>query len=482
MNDGLRAHGEARRLAALLGADEAQVLDLVGDLPPGAIRALRERTVAVLHDAEGDRLRGIAAAAGLLPAPVAASLAERAMGPVLCALLAGTVDRRRTADIARRLPDPFLAEVAVHLDPRRVADVVASLPPARVAAVARELTARGEFVTMAQFVDHLSDDALAAAVDAIGDEALLRTAFVVDEPGRVDAVVAGLPDERLAGLLAAARGAQLWFEAIALVAELDPEQQARLARLAVDADVALVEELAAVAHERGLWPVVLPLVATLDPERRRTVARRPWFHRAAVLDAIVAAAAEAQLWGDLLPLVAELPPRAQRRVAARVAELEPAVVQAAIAAATEAGLAEGVLQLLLAMSEPDRERAIGSALDGPARGRGWVHLLPLLPLLPPRARAVVAAQAAALSDRDLAALVRSVDADGLWEPWLQVVAELGPATQDRLRAPLDRVPKRVLRTLGGRADGLGLAGRLGPLHDLLDAYRDELDHQRDRRA
>ncbi|QXC59602.1 hypothetical protein KSP35_14555 [Aquihabitans sp. G128] len=471
MSTTLRARAEVVRLARLLGTEPAELDHLADALPPEAIRELRDRCVEVLFDAGSERLRGAASAAALLPTPVAASLAQKAMGPVLCALLAGSVDRRRTVDIADRLPPAFLAEVAIHLDPRRVPDVVAAMAPARVAAVTEELTARSEHVTMAQFVDHLTPEALDAALAVVDDDALLRTAFLVDDPARIDRIVTELPDERVVGLLAAARTSALWFEVLAVIDELGPRAKGRLADLAVDADRQVIEELAAYAQAEGLWASVLPLVGSISPDRRGRVAKLPTFHKAAVIDAIVLAAAESDRWADLLPLVAELPAKAQRRVAASVARLDADLVQDAVAAATRAGLIDDLALVLGAMEEPDHDEVVGAAVRRTARDRTWADLLPLLAVLPPRTRRRVAEQAAALTDGDLVALVRSVDAAGLWEPWLEVIAELGHPTQERLRGPMAKLSKRALRTLDHQVDGLGLRGRLGPLHDLLDGDR-----------
>ncbi len=467
MSSTLRARGQALRLASLLDTDVDDLDFLIEQVPAATIAALRDQITEVLFDASGDRLKGAASAAALLPAPVAASLAEKAMGPAMCALLAGSLDDRRLVDIAKRLPAPFLAEVAVRIDPRRVPDVVATMPPKRVAAVATELVARGEYVTMGQFAAYLGPEATELAIATLDDDDLLRTAFMVDDDARLEEILAGLPDERVVGLLDAARRTGLWFEAIGIVQGQSDDGRRRLADLAVAHDPHVIGDLAAFTQEHGLWDAVLPLVGAVGPEGRRALAELDVFHRADVLASIVTAAADADLWADLLPLVPDLPDHAQRHVAVAVLELDPEVVHAAIAAAAVDGRADGLVQILRSMSDPEQAGVLDEVVRRTARQKTWTALLPLVPLLPAGTRQLLADRAAALTDRDLAALVKAVHGSDLWEPWLQVAAVLTDPDQQRLRIPFARLPQRVQREVGHRARALDLAQHLGPLQDLL---------------
>jgi hypothetical protein len=137
---------------------------------------------------------------------------------VLAARIAGLLDPGRAADVAAKLPTGFLAEVAVHLDPRRAAEVLRRMPPARIAEVARELVTAGEHVTLGRFVGHLPDEAIVLALREMDDLTVLRVAFVLEDMGQIDRVVALLDSQRLSRLLDAAAGTELWPDALELFA------------------------------------------------------------------------------------------------------------------------------------------------------------------------------------------------------------------------------------------------------------------------
>ena len=146
-----------------------------------------------LFDAGGAHLQRLGAAAKLLPSPLVATLSERVFGPLLCARAAASVEPDKAIDVAKRLSPGFLADATVELDPRRVAAIIAGVPTALVEKVARELGRREEHVTMGRFLGYVRDDAIAAAMTALSDEAMLRTAFVLEDKGALDHAVALLP-------------------------------------------------------------------------------------------------------------------------------------------------------------------------------------------------------------------------------------------------------------------------------------------------
>jgi hypothetical protein len=306
---------EVEKLARLLDHDAGDLAFLEA-VESADLRTLREQMTDVLYDRDPAVLQGAATAGRLLPVPLVAALAQRTFGPLLSARIAARLDADRAVDLAERLPDAFLADVAAELDPRRTRDIIVRVPAEKVVRIACELAARGDYVAMGRFVDHLPTAAAHAVVAELSDADLLRIAFVGEEPERLRAVIADLPDERLAGTLRAADRCGLWAEALALAAELD---DGRLADLAVRQEDELVDSLLAAAHDEGLWPVVLPMVRRLGDEARRRLLRRPAFRRKAVLRAIVDAAAQAGSWEDLDAVVPLLGAPARREVAAAVA-------------------------------------------------------------------------------------------------------------------------------------------------------------------
>lgn len=238
------------------------------------LRALRDQVIDVMFNVNRRQLKNIAAASRVVPGALSAKIAERALGPLLCARVAGIVDAARAVDIAKRLPPAFLADVAVELDPRRATDVITRIPAARIAEVTSELARRGETVTMGRFVGRLGDDALRAAVDRLDDEALLQIAFVIEDKDRLDHVVSMLAHERLTGIVRAAAEAGLWPEALDFLSHLGPEQFDRIVAAAPAAGIEEhVPEIRRAAEATRLEETGRDLLARLEEGRLRGASR-----------------------------------------------------------------------------------------------------------------------------------------------------------------------------------------------------------------
>ncbi len=254
MNGELRSRAEVLKLARLLRRQPEQLVYLE-HVAHEDLRALREQVTDMLFAAHDATLRRLAASSKLLPVGLVAMLAQHAFGPVLSARIAGLLDPGRAVDVAAKLPPEFLADIAVELDPRRASDVIAGMPAEQVLKVTRELVGRGEYVTMGRFVGHLSDDSLRSSLPVIDDATLLRTAFVLEDRDRIDALAELVGEDRIARLADVAEREQLWPEALDLLTNLDRERVAEgLGRLNPD-DRSLIELR---AREHG---VELPTVA-----------------------------------------------------------------------------------------------------------------------------------------------------------------------------------------------------------------------------
>jgi len=138
------------------------------------------------------------------------------------------LDADRAADMVGRLPESYLAEVAMRMDAARAPHVVDAIPAERVGAIARELARRGEWVVIGGFVSSVSSPALAASVAQFSGEQLLRIGFVLDDVSRFDEIGDLLTDAQLDDLLAAAASSGLWAELAELVSHLTGERLARL--------------------------------------------------------------------------------------------------------------------------------------------------------------------------------------------------------------------------------------------------------------
>ncbi|HVK26316.1 MAG TPA: hypothetical protein VM677_33615 [Actinokineospora sp.] len=249
----MTAAAEIVKLARLLG-EKPERFEYLADLPVSDLRVLREKATDVLFDANRAVFERIAAASKLVPTAVTVGVAQKAFGPLLCARVAGVLEPERAVDIAGRLPVDFLADVAAELDPRRAAGVLAALPSGPVVAVGRELTRRGDYVTMGRFIGELPDSALRATVQALDAEAILRTAAFSENEDRFAEIFAMVPDTKVPEIARVfASASDELAEALlpvlkgldkagltrlaAAVKEHSPEQRAHFAELAEQAGV-----------------------------------------------------------------------------------------------------------------------------------------------------------------------------------------------------------------------------------------------------
>lgn len=372
----LETSAEILKLERLLGLEGGD-LGFLADVDPGELRTLRERVTDSLFDEGAHSLTRLAAAAKLLPSGLVASVAERSFGPLLCARAAAAVDPDKAIDVAKRLSSGFLADATIELDPRRVAGIIAGVPTSLVEPVARELGERREYVTMGRFLAFVPDHAIGAAMGALSDESMLRTAFVLEHKDALDHAVGLLPPDRLPGVLRVASEMDLWAEALDLLQHLSQERRAPIAEVIASMEEDVVARLVDAASAADLWDALLPVVGVMSDEARLRLGDRPAFHEPQILREVIGAAArDGQLWPDLLPLVEALPEQVRRAAADTIAEQDPGVVSRLLAAAQELGLWPTLLPVVSTMSADGRRRFI-EVLDAgdPALGEVVVQLL-----------------------------------------------------------------------------------------------------------
>ncbi|MDQ6774905.1 MAG: hypothetical protein M3071_01510 [Actinomycetota bacterium] len=334
MSGGLDVGLEIVKLARLVGCrpDELGYLERID---AQELRDLREQVTGVLFDADRHMLGRIAAASKLIPTKLAATIGESVFGSLLCARLTGVLEPHRAVDIAKHLPTSFLADVTEHLDPRRASRVIADLPAARVADIAEELARREQYITMGSMVGHLSKAATVAALEAVDDAALLRTASVVESKGSLGSLVALLHEERLETIIRTASEAELWPEALEVMGHVSERQRGELAEIAAGQDDEVLEGLVRAAQHDGLWGVLLPVTRAMSPDSRERFVNLPSIQTRTVLAAIVDAAAQESLWADLLAFLPLLPAPARQRVAALATAMRPMFPQVIEAAHEE---------------------------------------------------------------------------------------------------------------------------------------------------
>ncbi|MGA8258122.1 MAG: hypothetical protein WB767_16255 [Nocardioides sp.] len=306
MSERLQNRAEVLKLARLLGVDVAD-LPALDDVPAASLAEFRNAATDRLFDESARTLGRVGAASKLVPSPIVATIAEKAFGPLLCARAAGAVDPSKAVDVARRLSPIFLADVAIELDPRRVAAIIAAVPDTLVVPVAEELGRREEHVTMGRFLAFVSDDAIVAAMGVLSDEAMLRTAFVLEHKDKLDHAVGLLPADRVPGVLERASELGLWAEALDLLDHLSEERRGPIADTLAGLSQSVVGELVTAVSQAHLWDSLLPIVRLMSPDACARLAAAPAFHDAAVLRSIVEAAAAQDLWLDVVPLIDHLP-------------------------------------------------------------------------------------------------------------------------------------------------------------------------------
>jgi hypothetical protein len=354
MRGGVDVGLEIHKLARLIGC-RPEELAYIEPLEAQDIRDLREQVTGVLFDADRHMLGRVASASKLLPAKLTAAIGESVFGPLLCARLTGVLDPHRAVDVAARMPTSFLADVAEHLDPRSASRVIAELPPDQVADIAEELVRREQYITMGSVVGHLSKAATVAALDVVDDEALLRTAYVVESKASLGSLVALLPEERLESIIQTASEAGLWTEALDVMGHVSERQRGELAEIAAAQDDEVLEGLVRAAQHDDLWGVLLPVTRAMSTVGRERFVQLPAIQTRTVLAAIVEAAEREGLWADLLAFLPLLPAPARRRVAALGTALRP-MFSAIIAAAHEEQLWPALVAFAAELDEATQRR------------------------------------------------------------------------------------------------------------------------------
>ncbi|KAA1421596.1 hypothetical protein F0U44_04765 [Nocardioides humilatus] len=389
MSARLETAAEILKLERLLSLEHG-TLEFLGEVAPSEIRTLREKATDSLFDTGAKSMARLAAAAAITPSALVATIAEKSFGPLMCARAAAAVDPAKAIDVAKRLSPDFLADATIELDPRRVARIIAGVPTELVEPVARELGRRKEHVTMGRFLAFVPDHSIVAAMTALSDEAMLRTAFVLEHKEALDHAVGLLPPERLPGVLRIASEQGLWAEALDLLDHLSHERRGPIADVVGSMEEDVVAELVRAVSAADLWEALLPVVSVMSEQGRLQIAGRPAFHEPRILEEIVGSAArDGRLWPDLLPLVVALPGVVRAKAADLIARQDPHAVVDLITAAHGHALWPLLLPVLTELDEESRAHMVGvidaadpDLVSAVAHLREDPDLTDLLPLVP----------------------------------------------------------------------------------------------------
>ncbi|MDT9592500.1 hypothetical protein RDV89_05440 [Nocardioides zeae] len=258
------------RLAPAGAAD----LAFLADVDAADLDAVRRHVVAARYARHDHRFERIATLTRMLPAGLAARVAEAALGPLVAARTAGRMEPTEAARLAERLSPAFLADVTTHLDPARAGAIVAALPQPLLVEVGRLLLARGDHLTLGRFVGVMP---AAASVRVVADAApgdLLAIALHAEDAAGLDEVLAALPDTTLLATLAAAAddGGGAAVDLIGLVGRTST---VRLLDLLPDLPRPRQRALAAAVVRAHAWLHVLPALVHVEPVALRTLLSLP---------------------------------------------------------------------------------------------------------------------------------------------------------------------------------------------------------------
>lgn len=361
MTGSLAHRAETARLARVLGVDPDE-LGFLGDAPVAALAELRVTVLDRLLERNRDEFERAVSLADKIPRGLAAALAQSAMGPVLGGRAAALLSADMAADLAGRLPAEFLADVATHVDLRHVGPLIGGIPTDTMAAAGRVLIDRQEWIVLSAFVGHVPEEKLEVLLGLFEAEALLRSAFVIEDAGQLDPAMALLPDARLDEVFAGAHEHDLWPEAMALADHIGDTQARRIVAAIDRLPDDHVDALLAAAHAHDLWVEAMGMIAHLDHDARdgggivRAVGRMPPAH----FDDLLRAADQHALWAQLITLAGQvLEAEESDTLIAAIARMETAQ-QARLAAA-------------LNNSQELRAAAAGLIARAPAELRSLLH-------------------------------------------------------------------------------------------------------------
>lgn len=270
----LAARGEVVKLARELDVPLA-TLRFLETQPADDLAAFRRTVTAAIVATEDLRLRRIAAASRLVPKRVAARLAESQLGALLSARVAGVLDVPEALRLAGAVRPGFLAEMAAYLDPARTAALVRAIPDTLMVDVGRRLLDASHYITLGRLISLVDDAPLLALLGYARDDQLLEIAILAEDRVRLDEILAGLSNERAAGVIAAAASSGQFDQALSLMSSLSPDQRVRLATIAADLGPDVTDGLVRAVIRSGAWDEMLPLLTRMPDATRRAFVNVP---------------------------------------------------------------------------------------------------------------------------------------------------------------------------------------------------------------
>ncbi len=298
------------RIAHVLGVSSEEI-DFLGRLDSDTLRALHSQIVELLFDPAQSRMGGLQNAAKILPPPVTAKVAEKALGPVLAGRIAGLLDTGSSVAIARRLPPEFLADVAGHVHPQRVEVLVRDLPSRQLDAAADVLIERHDLLALGHFAGIIRPDTLQSIVSRLDASVILDVVPYIEPAARVDDLIELVENPVLLSVLRTAHDNTRWVDAFDLVDLLNLISRTRVAELSVP-ESELIDGAVRAAAEWDRWPALLSFASLASGVPAKHWKDIDSFGDPEIIGAAIEGAARHDLW-DPLALLVTLWPAVMRR-------------------------------------------------------------------------------------------------------------------------------------------------------------------------
>ncbi len=259
---GLLVRIELVKLAHELGVPPAEV-EFLDRLSPDRLRDLRAHVTRAVYAPHEHRFRRLASLGRLVPVPVAAKGTQVALGPLVAARVAAAADVDLAVKLSGHISPAFLSRMTPYLDPSRVADIVSRLDEELVVEVGHLTVQRQEYIPLARFISYVPVSwALRVVADAPPLD-LLRTALYAEDLDALDALIAEVPEDRLADVLVAADGADELADALTLLELISVSSRVRVVKVAQGLDEGVRDALIRAVHEHDAWEALRPVLESL---------------------------------------------------------------------------------------------------------------------------------------------------------------------------------------------------------------------------
>lgn len=259
---------EVTRLANLLGMDPEELAGLA-EVPAAELRELRHAITGSVHSRHERRFRRLAKLVKKTPMALSAKVAKVALGPVISARVAGSLDPADAIALANHLDVDFMAKVASHLDPGRVGDIISALPSDIVIESGRRMLQAGELAALGGLVSAVSTEDALAVAESAGPAELLQIGLFTEEPESLDELISALSDAQVHAVVDAAASSDHIGETVLLVGALGsanirrllepiaakpPEVRDRFVDAVLAEDGEVAQQSRAVLRDLGLLP------------------------------------------------------------------------------------------------------------------------------------------------------------------------------------------------------------------------------------